>query len=51
MTTHKPEPDGYCTECRTVPCRQNVQQRSVRQLDRIEMKLNRLLRAAGLEES
>jgi hypothetical protein len=51
MTTHKPEPDGYCTECRSVPCRQVEQRRSTKQLDRIESKLNQLLRAAGVEES
>lgn len=50
MTEHKPEPDGYCTTCRTVPCRDSAGKRAgTKQLDRIEAKLNRIMRALKIE--
>lgn len=50
---HHEHPDGYCSTCMTVPCQLRVRPRSkhgqTAQLDRIELKLNRLLRAAGID--
>lgn len=50
MSDHKPEPDGYCMTCRMVPCRESTAKRTpTKQLDRIEAKLNRIMRALKIE--
>lgn len=52
---HEVLADGYCMTCGTVPCQQPFRPaRPSRpglgpQIDRLELKVNRLLRAAGLD--
>lgn len=51
MSAHRVLPDGYCETCHAIPCRGSSSPvGSTRQLDRIETKLNRVLRHLGLED-
>lgn len=44
------QPDGYCLTCEQVPCRGKPQQGpKVSQLDRLESKINRMMRAMKLD--
>lgn len=48
---HEIASDGYCFTCKQVPCAAGRPRtpRQMSQLDRIEAKLNKLLRVAGVE--
>ena len=49
--SHKILPDGYCETCHCIPCRGSSSPvGGTRQLDRIESKLNKILRHLGLDD-
>lgn len=55
MPAHRIENDGYCNDCRTVPCREpsgqpvRREQGAPSQLDRIEAMVRQIARKVGVE--